>query len=282
MKKEGIRPIQCFMAFAAILQIAWLSACRHVPAGQADPQAFTFVQLCDPQLGMGGYAHDVQSFRQAGEKINQLKPDFVLICGDLVHERTEQSFADFKEIRSALTVPSYCVPGNHDVGGAPTPATLKTYREMIGPDYYAVEHKGYTFVLVNTQLWKAPLEGETDRQDAWLMETLKAALKKKSPVFIVGHYPLYLEHPDEPEEYMNLPADKRAELLALYDRCGVVAVLGGHVHRLLIHEWKGLQLVNGETTSKNFDSRAPGFRLWYVDGRRCLRNDFVALEMDAH
>ena len=80
-------------------------------------EAFTFVQVSDPQLGWGyGYANDMESFRQAVSHINGLQPDFVVICGDMVDSFNDTSVADFQQARSELTVPSYCAPGNHDVG----------------------------------------------------------------------------------------------------------------------------------------------------------------------
>ena len=257
-----------------------MSACRSASTEMSGHQAFTFVQICDTQLGMGGYKHDVDSFRQAVEQINTLNPDFVVICGDLVQDRNDSSFADFKRIKAGFTVPCYCVPGNHDVGNTPTPDSLQNYRDVMGDDYYSFEHKGYTFVLVNTQLWKAPVEGETAQHDIWLKNTLKSASEKKSPVFIAGHYPLFLEAPEEADEYMNLPLAKRTELLELFERSGVVAVLGGHAHRLIINDYKGIQLVNGETTSKNFDQRPMGFRLWPVSGDRPFSHEFIEVAAD--
>ena len=194
-----------------------------MPGGASGSQPFTFVQLCDPQLGMGGYEHDLQTFQQAVAQINSLKAEFVVICGDLVHDANEQSFADFRRVRAAVEIPCHCVPGNHDVGGTPTRASLERYRRVIGNDYYSLEHKGCVFAFVNTQLWKSPVDGESEKQDAWLEQILERAATKRARVFIVGHYPLFIEKPDEPEEYMNLPLAKRAELLSLFERCGVVA-----------------------------------------------------------
>ena len=76
-----------------------------------ETKPFTFVQLCDTQLGFGGYEHDIDSFRQAVKQINALepKPDFVVICGDLVNKRDDKSFTDFKTIKDKLTIPWYCV-----------------------------------------------------------------------------------------------------------------------------------------------------------------------------
>jgi len=239
---------------------------------------FKFVQLCDTQLGMGGYEHDLKAFTQAVAQINKLKPDFVMICGDLVHNRSDKSFADFNQIKAQFNVPCYCVSGNHDVGNDPTPESLAYYREVVGKDYYSFEHKGYMFVIVNTQLWKAPVEGELKKHDVWLEDTLGTAANKNTPVFVVGHYPLFLEEPDEAEKYMNLPVAKRRELCKLFDKQGVVAMLGGHTHRLITNECKGIQLVNAETISKNFDKRPLGFRVWHVANSSPFNHDFVSLE----
>jgi len=244
----------------------------------SDNQTFTFAQVCDTQLGFGGYEHDVKSFKQAVRQLNALSPDFVLICGDLINTPNESSFADFKKIKAGFNMPCYCISGNHDVGNKPTPASLQYYRKVVGRDYYSFEHKGHTFVVVNTQLWKAPVQAETETHDSWLETTLETAANKGSPIFVVGHYPLFLKTPDEAEEYMNLPLAKRKELLGLFEKRGVVAVIGGHTHRLLINEHKGIQLVNAETTSRNFDKRPLGFRVWHVMKPRPFRHDFVSLE----
>jgi 3',5'-cyclic AMP phosphodiesterase CpdA len=226
---------------------------------------------------MGGYEHDVQTFKAAVSQINALKPDFVVICGDLVNAADDQSFSDFNMIKKSLTVPCFCVPGNHDIGNEPTHASLETYRQEIGRDYTSLAHKGCVFVFVNTQLWKSPMEGESSKQDAWLEYTLERAARHRSPIFVIGHYPLFLKEPDEAEEYMNLPQTKRKALLDLFEEKGVVAVLAGHTHRLIINEYKGIQLINGETTSSNFDKRPFGFRLWHVTGERPFKHEFVPL-----
>jgi len=239
---------------------------------------FTFVQLCDPQLGMGGYEHDIRSFEQAVRQINTLNPDFVLICGDLINKADEKSFADFNRIKAGFSVPCYSASGNHDVGNEPTPQSLQYYREVVGKDYYSFEHKGCTFVIVNTQLWKAPVQGESDRHEEWLKATLKTASEKQHQIFVIGHYPLFVNKPDEDDEYFNLPPQTRKRLLNLFEKRNVVAVLGGHTHTLVINDYKGIQLVNAETTSKNFDGRALGFRLWHIGPERPFKHDFIQLE----
>ena len=214
--------------------------------GQGQPQPFTFVQMCDTQLGFGGYKNDVARFEQAVKQINTLKPDFVVICGDLVDGFDDDVVADFKRIKAGFAVPCYCAPGNHDIGNKPTVASLKRYRTLMGKDYYSFEHKGYTFVITNSPLWGWYLKGESEKHDSWLKETLKAASKKGSPIFVVGHYPLFIKTADEKEDYF-MPVEKRKELLSLFEAHGVVAVLTGHTHETMIKRYKDIQLVSGET-----------------------------------
>lgn len=239
---------------------------------------FSFVQMCDTQLGMGGYEHDVMTFKLAVKQINSMKPDFVVICGDLVQKANNKSFADFKAIKAGFKLPCHCAAGNHDVQNKPTPESLKRYRETIGKDYYSFENKGYTFIVANTQLWKAPLAGESEKHDAWFKKALEAARAKKLPAVIVAHYPLFVKEPNEKENYYNLPQPKRKEILDLCEKNSVVAFLAGHTHKQITNEYKGIQMVNGETTSRNNDGRPMGFRLWHVDGTKRLRHQFVKLK----
>jgi serine/threonine-protein phosphatase CPPED1 len=140
----------CLIVCLIFSFICFLPGCES-----PEPEPFVFMQMCDTQLGAGGYQHDIETFRQAVKQINALKPDFVVICGDLVNNPVEKEFADFNKIRSGFHVPSYCAPGNHDILGLskskPYKDALAYYRKVIGKDYYSFEHKGYTFVIVNTQ-----------------------------------------------------------------------------------------------------------------------------------
>ena len=99
---------------------------------------------------MGGYEHDVKTFKQAVEQVNALNPDFVIICGDLVQEANDSSYFDFKNIMKGFQIPCYVASGNHDVGNIPNDTTLRYYRETIGKDYYDFEHKEHSFIVTNT------------------------------------------------------------------------------------------------------------------------------------
>ncbi len=100
---------------------------------------------------------------------------------------------------------------------------------------------------------------------------------KRRPVIVIGHYPLYIDQPDEEEQYFNLPLDKRLEVLELFTENNVLAYLSGHKHTTVINNYKGIQLVTGETTSRNFDERPLGFRHWEVSSDTIVHH-FVSIE----
>jgi len=213
----------------------------------------------------------------AVKQINRLNPDFVVICGDLVNDRNDSSFADFKEIMGGFNMPCYTAPGNHDVGKVPNDTTLNYYRKTIGKDYYKFQHKGFLFIVVNSQLWKVDLESESEKHDNWFRETLNDKSINDNPVFVIGHYPLYVETLEEEETYHNLPLNKRKNVLNLFEQNNVVAYLTGHTHKTIINNYENIQLVSGGTTSKNLDITPLGFRLWEVSLDTTMHN-FISLQ----
>jgi 3',5'-cyclic AMP phosphodiesterase CpdA len=220
--------------------------------------------MCDTQLGMGDFEHDVKSFKQAVKQINQLNPDFVVICGDLVHNAKDSSFNEFKSILKGLKMSSYLAPGNHDVENIPTNKSLNYYRNIIGKDYFVFQNRSVSFVVVNTQLWKVNIEKESQKHHDWFKKTLDSLSFTKTQIFVIGHYPIFLKTPEEQEAYFNIPKQRRKQVLELFKRHNVKAYLSGHTHKALFNNYKNTKLVSGETTSKNFDKRRLGFRLWEV------------------
>ncbi len=226
-------------------------------------QTFSFIQLSDPQLGMENYAQDLANLEQAVQQINATDVDFVVICGDLVHDAADSSFSDVREVIEQFEVPWYIVPGNHDIGFVPDNSSIAWYREYFGDDYYTLDHKGNTFIFTNTQLWKSDV-GEASATHTQWFETTLEDLKKNRRVVVVGHYPLYIKELEEEETYSTLPIEKRMELLDLFEKNNVKAYLTGHRHAFVQNYNRGVQLVSVESTTKNFDDRPLGYRQWEV------------------
>jgi len=171
--------------------------------------------------------------------INSRKPAFVVHLGDMVHPvpaHPDHTTAAkrFHEIFAALEAPLHLVPGNHDIGDKPAiwnPAPLineqflNLYQANFGAQFYAFDHDGIHFVVVNDNLFNTgfPLEEEQWR---WLEQ----ALKGHKRTFLFTHYPLYLLNEQEDEHAENIAEPGRSRLLDLVRRNNVEAVFTAHVH----------------------------------------------------
>ena len=176
------------------------------------------------------------------QDINALAPDFVINLGDLIHPvpgvpaAYKAAVERFQAQTAKLNCPQYLVPGNHDVGDKPidwAPAGvvcddyLALWEEYFGPHYYAFEHQGVHFLVVNASLLNTGLAAEADQQQ-WLEAYLEQ--HRGSRFFINIHYPPFLTEPDEPEHYDNIAEPGRSWLLDLLDMYQVEALFAGHVH----------------------------------------------------
>src|SRR5688572_25279759 len=115
----------------------------------AAEEPFFFIQLSDPQLGMftdnKDFAQDAANFEFAVTAVNRLRPDFVIVTGDLVHKPGDAAqIAEYRRIVGKIdsAIPVYHIAGNHDVQNVPTPDSLAAYTKIFGPDRYAFRHKG--------------------------------------------------------------------------------------------------------------------------------------------
>jgi hypothetical protein len=89
-------------AFLLLASLCAAHSAEPAPAEAPSAEQFSFVQMCDTQLGMGGYEHDVKTFTLAVDQINGMKPDFVVICGDLVNKANDTFLGGFHEDQSGL------------------------------------------------------------------------------------------------------------------------------------------------------------------------------------
>jgi len=220
---------------------------------------------------------NVCSLEQAIKQINALDPDFLLVCGDFVHEPTKVLISDFRAVMKGVSVPCHWVAGNHDLTLRKPGDFLERYRKKFGRDYYAFTHGRFRFVIFNSQLLKTPMPTETDKQWAWLQDELKATRQANlSPVMVAHHPPFYRES-TETEAWQGLPSEPRQRLLALCTQYGVQTYLTGHTHHLVQNRYGSMDIVSGEAISKNTDGHALGFRLWTASDGMSLQSAFVPL-----
>jgi DNA repair exonuclease SbcCD nuclease subunit len=267
-------------AMAVFIFLVCLNVCaddKIAPSG-----LLRIVQLCDPQLGFGkdSFDSDVKRFEQAVKQANELLPDLVLIAGDMVNSVNEKSVSAFKKTLVKIQPPVILTAGNHDLPDPVTEANLKYYRETFGNDFVVYECQGRLIISANSQLWRKAPKEETEKQEQKLRDTLKNAKEKNLPVILMTHIPPFDNNPNEKDEYFNLPQEKRMELLTLAKDNGVFLWLSGHTHKTKRREYNGITILNGETTSQNFDKRPFGFRLLTVQPNNQWEWDFQPLKTE--
>ena len=261
---------------AGLIIILFLTSCNK----DNSLPTLRIVQLCDPQLGFGGFDNDVENLEKAVMLINNLAPDIVLVAGDMVDSyREEESISKFLEIIAKVNAPVMLTPGNHDMPSYPvSTAGLQLYRSNFGEDFNVTETKGRCIISANSILWwyEEPIE-EQNRHNTQLSNALQTAKNKTQPVIILTHVPPFVSSVEEKDASTNIPITKRKELLNLFEENGVILWLSGHTHTTFRNTYGSITLLNGETTSNNFDNRPFGFRLLTIFSDNTFEWEFVAL-----
>jgi 3',5'-cyclic AMP phosphodiesterase CpdA len=231
---------------------------------------FFFIQASDPQFGM--YTKDAD-FRQETANwefvianVNRLKPAFLVVTGDLTNKTADaDQIAEYKRINKNLdkSIHLYSIPGNHDVANDPTPATLAAYRKNYGPDYYSFREGPVYGIVVNSSLFKAPgiVKEDAAKQEQWLEAELVKAKASNATIVIFQHIPFFLEKPDEPDQYFNIPLETRARILALLHRNGVHYVFAGHYHRNAYGRDGDLEMITTGPAGMPIGPDPSGFRV---------------------
>lgn len=268
------------MKFARLFLVAVLtvlSSRAMLADGQESGQPFFFIQITDIQFGMHdenkGFAPETALYEKAIAGINRLKPDFVVITGDFVHDPNDKDqINEFKRLTAKIGpgIPVYMIPGNHDVGQVPDKASLRKYRANYGKDSFAFDHKGSRFVGFNTSLVKGE-HTSMERQFNWLQRSLKKG-KNAHQLIVFGHYPFFIQSFDEPEKYSNIKMEYRSKYLEMFRESGVDAIFSGHLHNNAQGEYKGIRLVTTSAVGKPLGDAPSGFRIVRVYSDRIVHH----------
>ncbi len=221
-----------FKAFASKTEMTW-------------QRPYFFVQLADTQYGMytgnKGFEKEVAQIQQAIEHINRLRPRFVIVCGDLtnaepIHARYQAQVSQYHQDFSNVDedIPLVCVCGNHDIGNRPTPKSIASYKKNFGDDYFSFWTGGVCNIVLNSSVLKDPTGAPEvlAAQQTWLEQQLDQAKQSKAKhILIFQHHPLFLTKEDEPDQYFNIPLERRRPLLQQLKQADVRAIFAGHYHR---------------------------------------------------
>ena len=225
----------------ALIALVLLATAAPRARPSAPPPAFFFLQLTDPQFGMytdnADFAQETANFEFAIAAANRLRPAFVIVTGDLVNKAGDAAqVAESRRIAARLdpSITLHNVPGNHDVGNVPTPESIAAYERQFGPDHYVFTTPALTGIVLDSTLIHSPQGAPAlaAAQMNWLKTHLEEASRDKTkPVIVFQHHSWFLTEGNEPDQYFNIPRERRSAYLALFHQFGVKWLFAGHYHR---------------------------------------------------
>ena len=203
-------------------------------ADYASDDEFFFVQLTDTHWGFKGPPNPDASntLKKAVATVNglEMQPDFIVFTGDLTHttddpQERRKRLAEFRDIVGELKVKNIrFIPGEHDASldnGA-------AYKEFFGNTYYAFDHKGVHFVMLDNVSDPGAKIG--DEQLAWLAADL-AKQAKDARIVVFTHRPLFDLAPKW--DWATRDGAKAIDILMPYKN---VTVFYGHIHQAHHHQ----------------------------------------------
>lgn len=205
-----------------------------------DPNRFQIAVMTD---NTGGHRPGI--WMKAIEKINLMRPEFVMSVGDLIEGYSENrrelraQWREFLGFMDRMQMKFFFVAGNHDLSN---PVMHQMWRERFGPKWYSFDYKGVHFVCLSSE---EPATALGEEQLAWVTKDLaEHADARWTLVFM--HKPLWFE-------------SERARAAGNRDGTGwqqLEAQLGsrphtvfaGHVHHYCQFDRNGMQYYQLATT----------------------------------
>ena len=239
------------------------------------PGSFDFVFFTDTHIEPELNAP--QGCDECFRKIAGIRSEFAIMGGDHVYDalsvgpaRANLVYDLYRRTEQQLQMKLYHAIGNHDLFGIETKSGVsptdpaygkKMYEERIGGrTYYAFDHRGYHFVVLDSiqptadRQW----EGRIDHaQLNWLAGDLKR-VRGGAPVIVVTHVPLVTAFTtyaqlDEPNaKYNTLTVANTPQVLKALEGHNVIAVLQGHTHVNEVVLYKDTQYITSGAVCGNW------------------------------
>jgi 3',5'-cyclic AMP phosphodiesterase CpdA len=219
-------------------------------------------------------------YEKAVAKINILKPDFLVITGDFVHDPNSASqINEFKRITAKINskISIYYAPGNHDIGQIPDEASIKKYKKNYGSDTFSFRHKGSSFIGYNSGYIKAKLSEPEQKQYNWLAKKIKKSVNAQH-IILFSHYPFFNKTVDEPTAYSNIDLESRKKYLDLFNTNKVEAVFTGHYHNNSLAKYGKVELVTTSALGKPLGKAPSGLRIIKVFSDR-IEHEYFGLDL---
>ncbi|MCA9192652.1 MAG: metallophosphoesterase [Planctomycetales bacterium] len=205
-----------------------------------DPNRFSIAIMTDRTGG-----HRPGIWMKAVERINWMRPDFVLSVGDLIEGYTEdeteiaRQWNEFLGFIDQMDMKFFFVPGNHDVTN---PKLHQIWKQQFGKEWYSFDYKGVHFVCLNSE---DPSTHIGEEQLAWLEQDLQNNVAARwtliflhKPIWAVSEQNLLAGNPD------STNWTRVAALIGNRPH----TIFAGHVHHYVQYERNGHQYYSLATT----------------------------------
>ena len=222
---------------------------------------FSFVHVADLHLGYAQYNLDVRredfdnAFREVVDKTIELKPDFMLIAGDIFHVARpsnvtlETAITNFRRLRDA-GIPVLAVDGGHDSAPNVVTGTILNPLDSAGLIHYLPRHESACWRHESCYVYGVPnfrTRRRTDEQLPLFMDQNKPAPDPSLFNIFLFHMALDLPNIDKPYQ---MEAEGSPELMP----DGFNYFAGGHVHKPSKNKFKsGLLVYSGCTETVSYD-----------------------------
>jgi len=251
-------------------------------------KAFSFVHAADLHLGYSQYGLEVRredfdrGFQELVNKTIELKPDFMIIAGDLFHQARpsnitlEHAIKNFSRLCEA-GIPVLTVDGSHDSAPNVVTGTILNPLDSAGLIYHLPRHEG--------ACWRKPdccyVYGVPNfRTRHKTEESLPVFMEKNKPtpnpdLFNVLVFHMALDLPSVTPPYME--AEAPPELIPE----GFDYYAAGHMHVPYKEKFKtGLLAYSGSTETVNYDEAKieKGFYYVEVNEKGTASPQFIRLE----
>ncbi|MEP6924716.1 MAG: metallophosphoesterase family protein [Pyrinomonadaceae bacterium] len=236
----------------------------------------TIVHLSDIHFGRVDYS----LIEPLISTISEIKPDLVVVSGDLTQRARSWQFIDARAFLDKLPTPQIVVPGNHDIPLYNVfnrfARPLDKYKKYITRDlrpFYVDEE--ISVLGVNTARSLTIKDGRiNEEQIAWIRQKL-CPISEDSIKIIVTHHPF-----DLPEGFEERDLVGRARIaMKMLAECGADVFLAGHLHvsnishtatRYKIKGHSALVVQAGTATSTRGRGEANSFNVIRIDKPRLI------------
>jgi Icc protein len=245
-------------------------------------------QLSDPHVTTGPLgAEPVAGLHRALGRVLglQIRPDCVVITGDLTDHGTPAEYAVLRAILERFPIPVHLAVGNHDTLDAFLDAFGGTrfvgaVRDSAGrPEAnYAIEYTDATIVVLDSKQPGTPGGHLGAEQLSWLDDTLGG--RPDVPAIVCLHHPpMALGIPfldgmrlDDGEELSTVIAQHRhvARVLAGHDHRVITAGFAGTVLTVAPSTYRQSELALNASSTMGYVAEPTGFLLHLLDPRQCV------------